>query len=108
MLEEGLALMEKADKKLENSAKNKLVGIFGNRFEDALELYKQAISKLKMIKNYKAVAECYMKTVQCHMKLDQKYFAAEAYNNAGVNFRLAGLHEGFLFLFSLFFCYIMF
>jgi len=93
MLEEGLVLMEKADKKLENSTKNKLVGIFGNRFEDALELYKQAITKLKIIKNYKAVAECYMKTVQCHMKLDQKYFAADAYYNAGVNFRLAGLHE---------------
>jgi alpha-soluble NSF attachment protein len=60
---------------------------FGNRNEDALELYTKAANLYKMSKMWKEAGDCFVKTVQCHHKLDSKHEAAQAFVEAANCYR---------------------
>eukprot|EP00216_Chloropicon_sp_CCMP2111_P005679 CAMPEP_0198235348 /NCGR_PEP_ID=MMETSP1446-20131203/1260_1 /TAXON_ID=1461542 ORGANISM="Unidentified sp, Strain CCMP2111" /NCGR_SAMPLE_ID=MMETSP1446 /ASSEMBLY_ACC=CAM_ASM_001112 /LENGTH=288 /DNA_ID=CAMNT_0043916483 /DNA_START=68 /DNA_END=934 /DNA_ORIENTATION=+ len=67
---------EKADKKLKGW------GLFGNKFEEASELYEQAANSFKLAKQWKEAAECYDLLSECFVKLESLHEAASAMGSA--------------------------
>ncbi|KAL8161060.1 hypothetical protein V2J09_012549 [Rumex salicifolius] len=68
----------------ERKAEKKLTGwgIFGNKHEDAADLYEKAANCFKLAKSWDKAGEVYAKLADCHMKLDSKHEAANAYVEA--------------------------
>jgi alpha-soluble NSF attachment protein len=78
----------KADEHVEQAEKKlKGWGMFGNKWEDALDLYNKAINLYKINKAWDKAADVLQRTVQCHYKLDSKYDAASAWMEAGQMWR---------------------
>lgn len=60
---------------------------FGNRQEEACELFEKAANLYKVAKKFKKAGDTFIKTVSCHLKLSSKYDAARAYQDAANCFR---------------------
>lgn len=73
----------KADAKL----KSMMASFFGNKYEDAEELYKQAANQFKAAKNWKEAGETFEKAAGCHLKLKSPHEVATAYQEAAVCYR---------------------
>jgi Soluble NSF attachment protein, SNAP len=83
-------LVDKAEKTLKS-----WLYLKGNKTEDALELYQQAANKYKMAKCYHEAGETFTRMAPCHLKLDSKYEAANAYVDASNCYRKSSI-EGLL------------
>ena len=74
-----LDLKAKAEKKL----KGGLFGsFFGNKYEDAAELYEQAANSFKLGKKWEEAAQCFDQLAECHVKLESIHEAASAMSSA--------------------------
>jgi alpha-soluble NSF attachment protein len=62
-------------------------GIFGNKWEKALEWYTKAINAYKINKNWKEAGDTLKKTIQCHLKLDSRFDAANAHLDAATMYQ---------------------
>lgn len=68
---------KKAEKKLSGW------GLFGNKHEDAAELYEKAANSYKLAKSWDQAGASYLKLANCYLKLDSKHESANAYAEAG-------------------------
>lgn len=68
----GQDFLAKADKKL------KSMSFFGNKYEEATELYEKAGNNFKLAKNWQTAGEVYRKLAEVQLKLDSKHEAAQA------------------------------
>ncbi|GAB4827666.1 hypothetical protein Ancab_034551 [Ancistrocladus abbreviatus] len=75
-IEKGEEFEKKAEKKLSGW------GIFGNKQEDAAELFEKAANAFKLSKSWDRAGAAYVKLANCHLKLDSKHEAANAYADA--------------------------
>ncbi|CAL9158625.1 unnamed protein product [Musa hybrid cultivar] len=57
-------------------------GIFGNKYDDAADLFDKAANCFKLAKNWEKAGSVYFKLADCHLKLDSKHEAASAYVDA--------------------------
>jgi len=57
-------------------------GLFGNKYEDAAELYEQAANQFKLAKLWKEAGDTYVKLAEVGLKLESKHDAAGAYVEA--------------------------
>eukprot|EP00698_Gefionella_okellyi_P014793 TRINITY_DN4114_c0_g1_i1.p1 TRINITY_DN4114_c0_g1~~TRINITY_DN4114_c0_g1_i1.p1 ORF type:complete len:298 (-),score=75.90 TRINITY_DN4114_c0_g1_i1:19-888(-) len=73
---QALELELKADKKQTSFQ------IFGNKFEDAFELYTKAVSLFKLSKKWEEGGRVAKKAAQCQLKLGSKHEAATQYTDA--------------------------
>ncbi len=95
-------LVRDGDKKL---TKFSLFGFGGNKYEEALDFYEQAVNKFKLGKSYKEAADTYVKMVNCYMKTDSKFEAASCYADAAKLYSkvsVEGIDICQLFLFGVF------
>lgn len=53
-------------------------GFFGNKHEEAAELYEKAANNFKLSKCWNDACDCYEKLAECNLKLDSKHEAATA------------------------------
>ncbi|XP_048326600.2 alpha-soluble NSF attachment protein 2 [Ziziphus jujuba] len=67
---------KKAEKKLSGW------GLFGSKYEDAADLFDKAANSYKLAKAWDKAGATYVKLVNCHLKLDSKHEAAQAYVDA--------------------------
>eukprot|EP00668_Euglena_longa_P045854 GGOE01061536.1.p1 GENE.GGOE01061536.1~~GGOE01061536.1.p1 ORF type:complete len:325 (-),score=133.74 GGOE01061536.1:255-1121(-) len=67
---------------------------FGNKWEEAVELFMNAGNKWKAAKNWRAAGEAFSRASDCHAKLESKHDAASALVEAGQCFRKANNTEG--------------
>eukprot|EP00667_Euglena_gracilis_P019237 EG_transcript_20567 len=56
---------------------------FGNKWEEAVELFMNAGNKWKATKNWRAAGEAFSRAADCHTKLESKHDAASALVEAG-------------------------
>ncbi|KAJ0525637.1 putative NSF attachment protein [Helianthus annuus] len=68
---------KQADKKLSDWK------FFGNKHEDAADLYEKAANFYKIGKSWDQAGGVYVKLAECYLKLDSKHEAANAYADAG-------------------------
>ena len=68
---------KQAEKKLKS-----VLGFFGNRHEDASDLFDKAANHYKLAKCWKESAEMYEKLAECYLKMDSKHEAATSYVEA--------------------------
>lgn len=66
---------------------------FGNKHEDAVEMYKQAANAYKVAKNFIGAGEAYKKQAECYLVLQSKHEAASAWQNAATCFQKTNLTE---------------
>jgi alpha-soluble NSF attachment protein len=57
-------------------------GFFGNKHEEAAELYEKAANNFKLGKCWAEATECYVALAECNIKMDSKHEAATAYVEA--------------------------
>jgi alpha-soluble NSF attachment protein len=76
-------LLKKADAKLTSFFGN----LFGNKYEESLEMYNQAANLFKMAKNFKEAGDVFKKTTSVHQQLGSPHDAATAYINASNCYR---------------------
>lgn len=57
-------------------------GFFGNKYEDAAELFEKAANNFKLAKCWNDAADMYTKLAECHLKSDSKHEAAGAFVEA--------------------------
>ncbi|GHP03697.1 hypothetical protein PPROV_000245200 [Pycnococcus provasolii] len=74
-------LVAKAEKKLAGWS------LFGNKYEDALELLEKASANLKLAKAWSEAGECFLKIAQVQQKLDSAHEVASAYVDASNAFK---------------------
>ncbi|KAJ7561076.1 hypothetical protein O6H91_03G012800 [Diphasiastrum complanatum] len=76
--------LEGKGNELERKAEKKIKGwgIFGNKYDDAAELFEQAGNNYKLAKAWDKAAGVYIKLADCHLKLESKHEAASAYVDA--------------------------
>ncbi|XP_068647550.1 alpha-soluble NSF attachment protein-like [Aristolochia californica] len=72
----GEELEKKAEKKLNGW------GLFGSKYEDAVDFYDKAANCYKLAKNWDRAGAVYIKLASCHLKLESKHEAASAYVDA--------------------------
>jgi alpha-soluble NSF attachment protein len=77
---------------LASQADRKLLGwnLFGNKYEDASELYEQAANQFKLGKLWKEAGETYTKLAEVAIKLESKHDAASAYVEAAKAYQKIG------------------
>lgn len=70
-------------------AKKKLNGwsLFSNKNEDAAELLEKAANSFKLSKSWAKAGDAYANLAECYLKLDSKHEAANAYAEAGHNYK---------------------
>lgn len=73
----------KADKKLASWS----ASLFGNKYEDAEEIYKQAANQFKAAKCWNDAGETFEKAAACHLKLKSPHEVATSYQDAAVCYR---------------------
>ncbi|XP_010256982.1 PREDICTED: alpha-soluble NSF attachment protein 2 isoform X2 [Nelumbo nucifera] len=56
--------------------------LFGNKYEDAADLYEKAATLYKLAKSWDKAGSIYLKMADCHLKAESKHEAASAYANA--------------------------
>lgn len=76
-------LVAQAEKKLTSF----FGGLFGNKYEDALELYKQAANIYKTLKLWKEAADCFIKCAELNIQCDSKFQAGTSYSDAANCYR---------------------
>lgn len=67
---------------LAKKAENKLhacCALFGSNYEDAAQLFHKSATSFKLAKSWDKAGSLFVKSSKCHMKLDNKYDAANAY-----------------------------
>mmetsp|Transcript_32473 Transcript_32473/g.58974 ORF Transcript_32473/g.58974 Transcript_32473/m.58974 type:complete len:301 (-) Transcript_32473:622-1524(-) len=69
-------------KQAEKKTKTVFGGVFGNKFEEAAELFEKAANNYKLGKSFGDAADMYEKLGDVYIKLDSKYEAATAYVEA--------------------------
>ncbi|EFJ18019.1 hypothetical protein SELMODRAFT_233613 [Selaginella moellendorffii] len=71
-------------KEFESKADRKLKGwgLFGNKYEDTVELLQQAANHYKVAKSWDKAANCFVRVAEMHVKLDSRYEAATSYVDA--------------------------
>ncbi len=69
-------LCAQAEKKLKG------FGFFGNKYEDAAELFEKAANNYKLAKCWTDAADAYSKLADCYLKSDSKHEAAGAFVEA--------------------------
>eukprot|EP00252_Welwitschia_mirabilis_P012233 TRINITY_DN2717_c0_g1_i1.p1 TRINITY_DN2717_c0_g1~~TRINITY_DN2717_c0_g1_i1.p1 ORF type:complete len:290 (-),score=81.50 TRINITY_DN2717_c0_g1_i1:254-1123(-) len=72
----GIEYEKKADKKLQGWS------LFGNKHEDAADLYEKAGNSYKLAKAWDRAGAAYEKLASCHLKMESKHEAASAYVDA--------------------------
>jgi len=60
--------------------------VFGNKFEDAVDIYRQAGNAYKVSKQFQEAGVAFQKQAECHLQLNSKHEAASAYQNAATCF----------------------
>ena len=77
---------------LASQADRKLLGwnLFGNKYEDASELYEQAANQFKLGKLWKEAGDTYTKLADVALKLESKHDAASAYVEAAKAYQKIG------------------
>ncbi|GAB4832018.1 hypothetical protein Ancab_006035 [Ancistrocladus abbreviatus] len=83
---------KKAEKKLSGW------GVFGNKHEDAAELFEKAANSFKLAKSWDRAGAAYVKLAKCHLKLDSKHEAANAYAGAAHCYKKTSPQEAVSFL----------
>ncbi|KAK9683657.1 hypothetical protein RND81_10G156900 [Saponaria officinalis] len=80
---------------LEKKAEKKLTGwgLFGNKHEDAADLYDKAANYYKLAKSWDQAGAVYEKLASCHLKLDSKHEAANAYTEAGHAYKKTSIKD---------------
>jgi len=78
---EALSLEARADKKRNGFQ------FFGNKYEDAFEMYERAGGMFKLAKKWQNAGEVYTKAAECQIKLDSKHEAATKYVEAANCFK---------------------
>ncbi|KAL9226792.1 hypothetical protein vseg_002563 [Gypsophila vaccaria] len=80
---------------LEKKAEKKLTGwgLFGNKHEDAADLYDKAANYYKLAKSWDQAGATYEKLAGCHLKLDSKHEAANAYTEAGHAYKKTSIKD---------------
>ncbi|XP_027351683.1 alpha-soluble NSF attachment protein 2-like [Abrus precatorius] len=73
----GQQLAHKADNKLQCCC-----ALFGSNYEDAAQLFHKSATSFKLAKSWDKAGSIFVKSSKCHMKLDNKYDAANAYVDA--------------------------
>lgn len=68
---------KQAEKKLKS-----VLGFFGNKHEDASDLFDKAANHYKLAKCWKESSEMYEKLGECYLKMDSKHEAATAFVDA--------------------------
>ncbi|KAL9231469.1 hypothetical protein vseg_006696 [Gypsophila vaccaria] len=86
-VEQAQELEKKAEKKLSGW------GLFGNKLEDASELYDKAANFYKLAKLWDQAGAVYKKLANCHLKLDSKHEAANAFTEAGHAYKKTSIKE---------------
>ncbi|XP_010264488.1 PREDICTED: alpha-soluble NSF attachment protein-like [Nelumbo nucifera] len=67
---------KKADKKISGW------GLFGNKYEDAADLFEKAATSYKLAKAWDKAGSVYVKMANCYLKAESKHEAASSYANA--------------------------
>ncbi|XP_020522507.1 alpha-soluble NSF attachment protein isoform X2 [Amborella trichopoda] len=57
-------------------------GLFGNKYEDAADLYEKAVNSYKIAKAWEKAGSTYEKLASCHKKLESRHEEASAYADA--------------------------
>ncbi|KAG6399674.1 hypothetical protein SASPL_141155 [Salvia splendens] len=68
-------------------------GLFGSEFEDAADLFDKAANSFKLSKSWDRVGAVYVKMANCHLKLDSKHEAANAYAGAAHCYKKCNTQE---------------
>lgn len=76
------AIAKADDFKKQAEKKLKGFGFFGNKHEEAAELFEKAANNYKLAKCWADAADAYSKLAECHLKCDSKHEAASAYVEA--------------------------
>ncbi|XP_050210593.1 alpha-soluble NSF attachment protein 2 [Mercurialis annua] len=79
----------------EKQAEKKLNGFrfFGSKYEDAADLFDKAANSFKLAKAWDRAGAMYVKLSSCHLKLDSKHEAAQAYVDAGHCYKKTSTNE---------------
>ncbi|XP_057981051.1 alpha-soluble NSF attachment protein 2 [Malania oleifera] len=78
---------KKAEKKLNGW------GLFSNKYEDAADLYDKAANSFKLAKSWDKAAIANVNLASCHLKVDSKHEAAQAYVDAAVCYKKINIKE---------------
>ncbi|TKY47603.1 Alpha-soluble NSF attachment protein [Spatholobus suberectus] len=78
---------KKAEKKLSGW------GLFGNKYEDAADLFDKAANSFKLAKSWDKAGSTYLKLANCHLKVDSKHEAAQAYVDAAHCYKKSNINE---------------
>ncbi|KAL3524030.1 hypothetical protein ACH5RR_016864 [Cinchona calisaya] len=78
---------KKAEKKLSGW------GLFGSKYEDAADLFDKAANAYKLAKSWDLAGAVYVKLANCHLKLDSKHEAANAYAGAAHCYKKTNIRE---------------
>lgn len=83
-------------------AERKLVsfGWFGNKYEDAAELFEQGANQFKLAKMWKEAGDAYVRLAEVNVKLESKHDSAAAWVEAAKAYQKA--EDGKSMLFSSF------
>jgi len=65
--------------------------IFGNKHEEASELFEKAANNYKLAKLWNEAGGTYMRLAECHVKLDSKHDAASTYVDAANSYKKTNL-----------------
>lgn len=78
-----------------NDAEKKLKGfrLFGNKYEDAIELYEKAGNLFKMGQHWHRAGECFMKCAQFHLQLQSRHEAQSKYHEAANCFKKTSIND---------------
>ncbi|KAM7499420.1 hypothetical protein LguiA_023834 [Lonicera macranthoides] len=79
----------------EKQAEKKLSswGLFGSKYEDAVELFEKAANAFKLAKSWDQAGSVYVKLANCHIKLESKHEAANAYADAAHCYKKTNTEE---------------
>eukprot|EP00249_Psilotum_nudum_P014635 c24930_g1_i1 orf=534-1400(+) len=86
-----VAKADEFEKKAEKKIKG--WGIFGNKYEDAAELYEKAGNCYKLAKEWDKAGDVYLKLANCHLKLESKHETASAYVDAANCYKKTNAQE---------------
>ncbi|KAL1360027.1 hypothetical protein HN51_005368 [Arachis hypogaea] len=82
MAEEQRAKGEEFARKAERKIFCGCCAVLGSNYVEAAELFKKSATSFKLAKSWDKAGSVYIKLSKCHMKLDSKYEAANAYVDA--------------------------
>ncbi|MED6113804.1 hypothetical protein PIB30_074251 [Stylosanthes scabra] len=78
---------KKAEKKLNGW------GFFGSKYEDAADLFDKSANSFKLAKSWDKAGATYLRLASCHLKLESKHEAAQAYVDAAHCYKKTNINE---------------